>query len=296
VAFAIGIDLGGTKIRGGLIGEDGEVAAVDERATDASDPPNSVLAQIVAMVAELGRGHDVLGVGVGVPGTVDARTGTLVQAVNLPMREIPLHELIATRLDADVTVGNDGNCAALGEHRFGAAAGTTHSVTLTLGTGVGGGIVADGRLIAGARGTGAELGHIVIERDGLPCQGSCPGRGHLEAYCSGTALSARGREAGFIDAHDVLARADARDARALELLDDLSGALGAGLVTLANALAPDVFVIAGGLGDAAAHLILPTAGRILREQSLPPNGEAQLVPATLGSDAGMIGAACLVLP
>jgi glucokinase len=296
VAHAIGIDLGGTKIRGGLIGQDGAVAAVDEQATDPSNPPDSVITQIVAMVAKLGHGRELLGVGVGVPGTVDARTGTLVQAVNLPLRDIPLHELIATALQAEVTVENDGNCAALGEHRFGAAAGTTHSVTLTLGTGVGGGIVADGRLQAGARGTGAELGHIVIERDGRPCQGSCPGRGHLEAYCSGTALSARGREAGFIDAHDVLAQAAAQDPRAVELLDDLASALGAGLVTLANALAPDVFVIAGGLGEAAAELILPTAGRILREQSLPPNGEAQLVPAKLGSNAGMIGAACLVLP
>ena len=112
-------------------------------------------------------------------------------------------------------IENDGNCAALGEHRFGAAAGTTHSVTLTLGTGVGGGIVADGRLLAGARGTGGELGHIVIERNGRPCQGSCPGRGHLEAYCSGTALGARGREAGYGDAHDVLeARHQGRARRA----------------------------------------------------------------------------------
>jgi glucokinase len=248
------------------------------------------------MVTALCRDRDVLGVGVGVPGTVEQRTGTLVRAVNLPLRNIPLRDLVAAQFDLDVTLDNDGNCAALGEHRFGAATGTTHSVTLTLGTGVGGGIVADGRLFAGARGTGAELGHIVIERDGRPCQGSCPGHGHLEAYCSGTALGARGREAGLGDAHAVLAKAEQGDAAAVALLDDLGAALGAGLVTLANTLAPEAFVIAGGLGDAASHLILPTAGRILREQALPPNGEARLVPAKLGGDAGMIGAACLVLP
>ena len=295
MAFAIGIDVGGTKIRGGLIAQDGTVAAVEEHATESSDP-NRIVGQIVAMATELGRSREVAGVGVGVPGTVDQRLGTLVQAVNLPLRNLALRDLIARQLDVHVALENDGNCAALGEHRFGAAAGTTHSVTLTLGTGVGGGIVADGRLFAGARGTGAELGHIVIQRDGRPCQGSCPGRGHLEAYCSGTALGARGREAGFGDAHEVLVKAEERDPRAVALLDDLAGALGAGLVTLANALAPDVFVIAGGLGDAAAHLILPTAGRILREQALPPNGESRLVPAKLGTDAGMIGAACLVLP
>ena len=193
-------------------------------------------------------------------------------------------------------VENDGNDAALGEHRFGAAAGTTHSVTLTLGTGVGGGIVADGRLLPGARGTGGELGHIVIERDGRPCQGSCPGRGHLEAYCSGTRTRGSRTRGGVRRCARRLARAARGEEQALALIDELSAALGAGLVSLANALAPDVFVIGGGLGDAGADLILPRAAKILRTQSLPPNGEARLVAASLGNDAGMIGAACLVLP
>lgn len=295
VGFAIGIDLGGTKLRGGLVAADGTVSVVDEHATDTSNA-KAIVDQIVAMARKLGKGRDIAGVGVGVPGTVQRPDGTLIQAVNLPLRNIGLRALISDELDAPVVIENDGSCAALGEHRFGAAAGTTHSVTLTLGTGVGGGIVADGRLLAGAHGTGGELGHIVIERNGRPCQGSCPGRGHLEAYCSGTALGARGREAGYGDAHDVLARATKGDAGALALIDDLSASLGAGLVSLANALAPEVFVIGGGLGDACAELILPRAGRILRQEALPPNGEARLVSASLGNDAGMIGAACLVLP
>lgn len=295
VGFAIGIDLGGTKLRGGLVAADGTVGVVDEHATDTSDA-KAIVHQIVTMARKLGAGREVAGVGVGVPGTVERPDGTLIQAVNLPLRNIALRALIGDELDAPVEIENDGNCAALGEHRFGAAAGTTHSVTLTLGTGVGGGIVADGRLLSGARGTGGELGHIVIERNGRPCQGSCPGRGHLEAYCSGTALGARGREAGYGDAHDVLARATNGEPGALALIDDLSASLGAGLVSLANALAPEVFVIGGGLGDACAALILPRAGKILREQALPPNGEARLVSASLGNDAGMIGAACLVLP
>ena len=295
MGFAIGIDLGGTKIRGGLVAADGTVAVVDEHATDTSNA-TAIVEQIVALARRLGAGRDLTGVGVGVPGTVEQPTGRLIQAVNLPLRNIALRAMIGKELAAPVVIENDGNCAALGEHRFGAAAGTTHSVTLTLGTGVGGGIVADGRLFSGARGTGGELGHIVIERNGRPCQGSCPGRGHLEAYCSGTALGARGREAGFGDAHDVLARAAKGEEGALTLIDELSAALGAGLVSLANTLAPDVFVIGGGLGDAGADLILPRAGAILQTQSLPPNGDARLVAASLGSDAGMIGAACLVLP
>jgi glucokinase len=295
VRFAIGIDLGGTKIRGGLVAADGTVAVVEEHATDTSNA-QAIVQQIVALAKRLGAGRDVAGIGVGVPGTVAQPNGTLIQAVNLPLRDMPLRALIGDALDAPVAIENDGNCAALGEHRFGGAAGTAHSVTLTLGTGVGGGIVSDGRLLSGARGTGGELGHIVIERNGRPCQGSCPGSGHLEAYCSGTALGARGREVGFRDAHDVLKRAAGGQPEALALVDELSSALGAGLVSLANALAPEVFVIGGGLGDAGADLILPRAGKILRAQALPPNGEARLVAASLGNDAGLIGAACVVLP
>jgi glucokinase len=295
VRFAIGIDLGGTKIRGGLVAADGTVSVVEEHATDTSDA-RAIVHQIVALAQRLGAGRDVGGIGVGVPGTVVQPSGTLIQAVNLPLRDIALRALIGDALNAQVVIENDGNCAALGEHRFGAAAGTAHSITLTLGTGVGGGIVSDGRLISGARGTGGELGHIVIERNGRPCQGSCPGRGHLEAYSSGTALGARGRESGFRDAQDVLNHAASGRPEALALVDELSSALGAGLVSLANALAPEVFVIGGGLGDAGAELILPRAGTILREQALPPNGDTRLVAASLGTDAGMIGAACLVLP
>ena len=293
--FAIGIDLGGTKIRGGLVAADGTVSVIEEHATDVS-AATAIVDQIVEMARKLSAGREIAGVGVGVPGTVERPEGTLIQAVNLPLRNIALRALISGQLAAPVVIENDGNCAALGEHRFGAAAGTTHSVTITLGTGVGGGIVANSRLLSGARGTGGELGHIVIERSGRPCQGSCPGRGHLEAYCSGTALGARGREAGFGDAHDVLARAANGEPGALALIDELSEALGAGLVSLANMLAPEMFVLGGGLGDAGAALILPRAGKILREQALPPNGDAHLVAASLGNDAGMIGAACLVLP
>src|SRR3954447_13262451 len=148
VGFAIGIDLGGTKIRGGLVAGDGTVALVDEHATDTSNA-TAIVDQIVAMARKLGQGRDLTGVGIGVPGTVEQPAGTLIQAVTLPLRNIALCALIGNELDAPVLVENDGNCAALGEHRFGGAAGTTHSVTLTLGTGVGGGIVADGRLVAG---------------------------------------------------------------------------------------------------------------------------------------------------
>ncbi len=291
---AIGIDLGGTKVRAGLVRDDGLVLRATDEATDRGGAA-AIVAQLVRVATALAGDDDVTGVGVGVPGTVDRATGTLVQAVNLDLHDVPLRNLLGEALPGPVQVENDGGCAALGEHRFGAAAGTSDSVMLTLGTGVGGGIVAAGRLYAGATGTGAELGHIVIVRDGLPCQGSCPGHGHLEAYCSGTALAARGREAGFADAAEVLHAAGSGDDAALALVDDLARSLGAGLVTLANALGPQVIVVGGGLGEAASALILPRATAILRAEALPPNGDASVRPALLGNDAGMIGAACLAL-
>ena len=249
------------------------------------------------MARKLGAGREVAGVGVGVPGTVQRPDGTLIQAVNLPLRNIALRALISDELDAPVEIENDGNCAALGEHRFGAAAGTTHSVTLTLGTGVGGGIVADGRLLAGRTRNGrrARAHRHRAQRPTVPglVPRSRPPRGVLLRHGTRALEDARPATATHTTSWQ---RATNGEDGALALIDDLSASLGAGLVSLANALAPEVFVIGGGLGDACAALILPRAGKILREQALPPNGEARLVSASLGNDAGMIGAACLVLP
>jgi glucokinase len=137
---------------------------------------------------------------------------------------------------------------------------------------------------------------MVIAMGGRPCQGSCPGRGHVEAYCSGTALGARARAEGVAeDARGVLALAAVGHAGAQALLDEVADALGATLVTLADALAPEIFVIGGGLGEAAGPSLIPRATGILRGETLPPNGEARVVAAALGNDAGMVGAAALVL-
>ena len=290
---AIGVDLGGTKIRAGRVALDGAISHELEVATDDSSP-DAILAQIVALVRELSDGARVP-VGVGVPGTVDQMSGTLVQAANLPLCNVPVRGRLASVLGVPVVVENDANCAALGEHRFGAARGTAYSVMLTLGTGVGGGVVADGALYRGARGTGAELGHAVVALGGRPCQGSCRGRGHLEAYCSGTALTLVASERGLGDAHEVLARAAGGDATALGLLTEVADALGAGLVTFANAFNPEIFVIGGGFGEAAGPYLLDHATRILRSESLAPNGDVPVVAARLGNDAGMVGAAALVL-
>jgi glucokinase len=258
-------------------------------------------------VLELAAGDDLHGVGVGLPGTIDQRRGVVVQAANLPLDEAPAREMLRRETGMHVVIDNDANCAAVAEHLHGAASGCRHSVTLTLGTGVGGGVVIDDRPFRGATGAGAELGHIVVDRNGPPCPGSCAGRGHLEAYCSGTAMIrvvaehvatwpegslARAIAGGERpDARLVLQLAGDGDEEAVMLLQEAGRALGVGLVSLAHAFEPEVFVVGGGFGEAAYRLILEPARAVLRDEAMHPMAGIPVVPARLGSDAGMLGAA-----
>jgi glucokinase len=306
----VGIDVGGTKIAGARLDPGGVVAASLEVPTDLSSS-DAILGQIAALVAELTADVEpVLGVGVGIPGTINQREGRLLQAVNTPLADIAVRSRLEELTGLRVIIDNDANCAALGEHVHGAAGPYSHSILLTLGTGVGGGMVFDGRVFRGASGAGGELGHIVIDRDGRSCQGSCPGRGHLETFCSGTGLGRSARAHVAVEPDGTLARAlepgqqpDARfvlarlaegDAEAAALVEDLGRALGAGLVSLANTFAPSVFVIGGGFGEAAGDAVLDPARGVLVEQALHPMNRTPVVMAKLGGDAGVIGAAELL--
>jgi glucokinase len=289
VREAIGIDVGGTKILGARLAEGGEILGAERVASDTRSA-DAVKQQIVAVAKELGAGRDVP-VGVGYPGTVDQQRGAVVHAVNLPYDDHSLRSELADRLGARVEVDNDANCAALAEVRHGAGRGYRDVVMLTLGTGVGGGVVIDGRPYRGARGTGAELGHMVIVNGGRRCQGACPGRGHLEAYASGRAADGRARRLGLANADELLDAVKASDPRATAALHRIAGALGAGLVTVANAFNPEIIVIGGGFGLAAAPYLLPPATAILAAEALHPNGEIPVVTASLGASAGVIGAA-----
>jgi glucokinase len=308
--WVIGVDLGGTKIRAGRVGGDGTVAEEQEVRTDTSSG-DAILRQIADLVARLrASGGDVRGVGIGLPGTIDQGRGVLIQAVNLPLGDVPLRDRLGELIGLPVVIDNDANCAALGEHAHGAAGPYPHSIMLTLGTGVGGGLVFDGRLFRGATGAGGELGHIVIDLDGPRCQGSCPGRGHLESFCSGTALTRRAREhvaarpdgslAAAVapgeeaDSRLVVRQAEAGDAEAQALLTEHGRILGAGLVGLANVFEPSVFVIGGGLGEAAGERLLVPAREVVAREALRPMDETPVVLAQLGGDAGMIGAAELL--
>ena len=280
----IGVDLGGTKILAGVIDADGRLQETVERPTP-RESQDALLDGLVGAVTAIGV-EDVRAVGFGIPSQIDQRNGRTGRAVNIPLTDIPFRSVMEERLGVPVAIDNDANVAALAEWRFGAGRGVDTMVMLTLGTGVGGGIVLDGRLYQGW----AELGHIVVQEDGPPCQGSCTGRGHLEALCSGVAADALAVATlgPGADAHELVT---ARH----EALGAIGHHLGIGIGTLVNIFNPELIVIGGGFGTAAFDLLLPAARETVRREALWPAGDAPIVVAALGNDAGLIGAGLLAL-
>ncbi len=249
-------------------------------------------------------------VGLGIPSTIDRVRGVAIASVNLPIANIPIRDLISERLGLPTFIDNDANVAALAEHRFGAAVEATNTVLLTIGTGIGGGLVLNGELYHGSTGAGGELGHIVIDENGPRCQGNCPNHGCVEALASGTALGREGRIAAeenpdsalgraladgqVIVGHTVTDTAIAGDAVAIEAVGVIGRHLGVALASLANIFEPDVIVIGGGV-MAAGELLLEPARIELRSRALPPMNATSVVAAELGPEAGMIGAAQMAL-
>ena len=288
----IGVDLGGTKIAAGIVDRAGRIEARREVGT----PTESEEAVVTAIERTVEGLFDdaVAALGLGVPSTVDQKTGRAVSSVNIPLTDVPLRDHLAERFRVPCGIDNDANAAAIGEWQAGAGRGTRDLIMLTLGTGVGGGLILDGRPYRGSVGAAAELGHMVIEHDGRPCQGTCTGRGHLEAYATGLAAAGDAREAFGPDAdtHVLIERALARDERALEILDAIARRLGSALGTLVNVFNPEVIVIGGGWGEAADDFLLETAREVMLRESLSPGRElVRVVPAELGPDAGVVGAA-----
>jgi glucokinase len=283
---AIGVDVGGTKIAAGIVTRDGGVEARTERPTP-TDSEEAVVEALVAAVAELAAQHEVAAIGLGVPATVDQRTGSAVSAVNIPFTDVSLRTLMSERFGLPCGVDNDANAAAIAEWQVGAGRGTRYMVMLTLGTGVGGGVILDGRPFRGSSGAAAELGHMVIEHDGRPCQGTCTGRGHIEAYATGLAAAADYGD----DTRELLSRAGEGDERALEVLDGIGRRLGSALGTLVNVFDPELIVIGGGFGEAADEFLLQPAREVMRREALPPGRDrVRVVPAALGPAAGVVGA------
>ena len=309
MTLAIGIDIGGTKVAAGVVDENGNVLDRARRRTPTRDP-----AHLVDVVGEIVRQllaeHEVTCIGVGAAGWVDVERKTVLFAPNLAWRDTPLREQIAEKLDLPVVVENDANAAAWGEYRFGAGAGAKDVIVVTIGTGIGCGIVIDDRLYRGAFGIAGEPGHMRVVPGGRLC--GCGNYGCWEQYCSGTALVRAAQEivtqrpqdgqrlrqiAGDTEAIDgpaVMRAAQEGDPAAVDCFQEVGRWLGQGLADLAVILDPDRFVIGGGVADAGDLLLSPardTFAAVLSGRGHRP--PAEIVNAKLGSEAGLIGAADL---
>jgi glucokinase len=300
----IAVDLGGTKMLAGVVDSEGVVIRRTVRPTNVSGE-NELLGELEAAVAELV--HDgVEAIGIGIPSTIDQRVGRAVSSVNIPLDELDLAARLRERFGLPAAIENDANAAALAEHRYGAGRGSNHMVMLTLGTGIGGGLILDGRLYRGAVGAAAELGHITIDLDGPPCRGLCPGRGHLEALASGTATDALARDLAAARPDGDLGRAAAAghevDARlavdlaaegpgdARKLLETVGFYLGVGISSFVTIFNPELVVVGGGFAR-AGDLLFDPARRVVAERTLRPARDVvRIVPAVLGVEAGLIGA------
>lgn len=307
----IGIDIGGTTVKAALVGEDGKILRRSTIPTVATRPYKEVAADIAAQIEELRAGDDIGGVGIGCPGAIDSTNGIIKYSNNLYWENVPLVRELHERTGADIRVCNDANAAALGETKFGSGKNYTDTALITLGTGVGGGLVVDGKLFEGYRGMGAEVGHTVIEVGGAPC--TCGRRGCLEAYASATALirdtvyamqtdknSAMWAYAGG-DLNKVSGRtsfecAKKGDATAQGVVDKYIKYLAEGIVNIINVFRSQAVILGGGVSAQGEYLTKPLQA-LVDAQSYGGNSEfhTKILIATLGNDAGIIGAASLLM-
>jgi glucokinase len=307
-AEAIGVDLGGTKMLLGVL--DGDSKTVwESRERSAGEGEGELVELLVREVEEARAARSgVEAIGMGIPATIDHEKGIAVSAVNLPIEDLPIRDLVMDRTGLPTFVDNDANVAALAEHLFGAARGSRNAVMLTIGTGIGGGLILGGEIYRGSTGAGAELGHMAIQMDGPGCQGNCPNRGCVETFASGTALGREGlaaaegepdsaigkllAEGEAIDGKAVTVAALAGDATSISVFELVGRRLGVALASFANIFEPEVIVVGGGV-IAAGDLLLEPARAELRDRALRPMNATPVVAAELGEDAGMIGAAAM---
>ncbi|MCW2887784.1 MAG: glucokinase [Streptosporangiaceae bacterium] len=311
MALTIGVDVGGTKVAAGVVDEHGQILEKVRRPTPSTNPKET--AEVIAEVVDLlkSKFEDVVAVGLGAAGFVDETRSTVLFAPNLAWRDEPIKEKVESRVGLPVVVENDGNAMAWGEARFGAGRGQEFLVCVTLGTGIGGGIIVDGKLYRGRFGIGAEFGHVRVVPDGRRC--GCGNRGCWEQYASGNALvheardlarvapamAARLLELGSgspegISGPEITQAAREGDPAALECFRTIAQWTGQGLADLAAILDPGAFIIGGGLSDAGDLLLQPirdTFATVLTGRGHRVKADIRI--AELGSSAGIVGAADL---
>ncbi len=307
----VGVDLGGTKLAVGLVDDTlGILARTSGPA--ATESPDACLDNLYRRldeaVAEYGP---VDALGVGTASMVDFRAGRVVLSTNLPLRDVPLRDLLGERYGVPVAIDNDANVACLAEFRYGAGTGTSEMIMLTLGTGIGGGIVTNGHLYRGASGAAGELGHMLIDYDGPRCQGACPNHGCLEVYASGQAMGQAARDVARAMPESALGQALASgeevdgpllsslalggDPASVAVLTDIGEKLGLGIASIVNIFNPELVVVGGGAAEAGEILLAP-ARRVVAERALrPQRDEVRIMPAQHGVDAGVLGAAALAI-
>src|SRR3990172_1373352 len=318
--FVIGVDLGGTKLSAGAVSADGtRLVGLRTGLTHAEEGSDAVVARIARVVREVmeqtatevgASNHAVLGVGIGSPGPLDRARGVVITTPNLGWHDFPLRDRVAAATGLAATLDNDANCATLGEWWVGAAKGGRNVVGLTIGTGIGGGLIVNGELYHGSSDVAGEVGHMTIDPAGRPCK--CGNRGCLEAYASGTAIAERAREAltdgegsmlprmvdgdlRALTAQHVYEAARTGDSLARGVVRETGRFIGAGVANLLNILNPDVVVLAGGVTRAGDELLVPLREEVQRRAFQPAVDACRIVQGTLGVSAGVIGAAATLL-
>ena len=311
----VGVDIGGTNLKAGLVDENGVLLATQKMKVASIADDDGLAWTVASLVQELAHTvnisvSDVASVGVGVPGTVEIRSGSINYTCNLPLRNVPLRKLFHRYLSIPLYIENDANCAALAEFLVGAGRDSKRFVTITLGTGVGAGIVHNGKIYHGANGMAGEVGHMVIQRGGLPCP--CGRHGCWEQYASATALKRMTAAALAAHPHSILAQVVAEnegrvsgqsafiaarrgDPVGQQVCDEYVDYLACGMVNVVNIFQPDTLAIGGGVSnEAEEQLLLPVQQRVARE-SIPCGRDrrTRIVKAELGNRAGIIGAALL---
>ena len=315
--FVLGIDIGGTNLVVGSVAENGSsLHALGSEPTHAESGATDVLDRLVALadrtIAKTRSevpGAEILGVGVGAPGPLDTRSGIVLLTPNLGWVNMPLRQIIHDRLGLPATLDNDANCAVLGEWWVGAARGARNAIGITIGTGIGGGLVLDGKLYHGASDVAGEIGHTTIDTEGRRCK--CGNYGCLEAYASGPNIAMRAIEAVEagapsslsalvgtkqpITAQTVYEAAQQGDVLALEVVNDTAKFLGAGIANLLNIFNPEVVVVCGGVTLAGDHLFTPLRREVARRAFKPAVQACRIVPGELVNTAGVYGAARVFL-
>jgi glucokinase len=295
------LDIGGTKLAAGVVDDTGATHSFLVRPSRTELGVDAVLEDLFALGREAVEQSDVPwtaieAIGIGCGGPLDAARGVLLAPPHLPgWRDVPVSALAERMFERPVVLENDATAGAAGEHRWGAGARASNMVYLTLSTGVGGGVVIDGRLYRGSWGNGGELGHVTVDWHGRRCRG-CGRRGCLEAYVSGTSIAERAQEAGLDlrSAEDVAAAARAGDAGAVAIWDETVEALACGLISIVNLFEPEMVVIGGGVTRSGDQLLAPVRAAV-RESAMRPAGDAvDVVLSSFGDRVGVVGAAAIV--